>query len=59
MSYSQALKGLQPRDDLADKIRSQAQTELGRPINLREESLIFSRLTQNQLWLQSQKVFII
>ena len=59
MSYAQAVKGLQSSESLINRIRSQAQTELGRGLDIREESLIFSKLNHNQLWNQSQKVLII
>ena len=56
MSFAQALLGRLTRAGIASAIQSQAETELGRPLNDAEVTLLFSRCTPVAVLEKIQKV---
>ena len=56
MNYAKALVGSLGKQSLIENIQSQAETEIGRRLNSSEESLLFSKLSEEQLSKKILKV---
>ena len=56
MNFAQAVLGRLSRSGVTSAIQSQAETELGRPLNDDEMNFLFSRSTPNTVLEQIQKV---
>ena len=56
VNYAQAVKNSKPCENMINVIRSQAQTELGRYLDISEESVLFKRFPPNLMYEHIQKV---